>query len=182
MAEQCREQCELDEVWFVPARRPPHKADAEISPAKARIDMLEFALAGCPELQVSPIEIERAGLSYTVDTLQTLAEEEPSRELFLLIGADSLADLPTWREPRRILELATVVAVNRGMLDRGELERQVQRLETPDANRVQIVPMPGIAISASDIRRRVEAGRSIRFLTPRPVEHYICEHRLYRQS
>ncbi len=172
----------LDEVWFVPARRPPHKTGTDISQPKARIDMLEFALAGMPEFRVSTIEIEREGLSYTVDTLQSLVDEDSSRELFLLVGADSLADLPTWREPHRILQLAHVVVVNRGTFDRSELERQAAELGAGTAGRMQIVAMPGVAISATDIRRRVRAGGSIRFLTPRPVEHYIREHGLYSKE
>ncbi|MEZ6054027.1 MAG: nicotinate-nucleotide adenylyltransferase [Planctomycetaceae bacterium] len=182
LAEQCREQCELDEVWFVPAGVPPHKQADGITPAKDRINMLDFALAGIPEFSISTIEVERDGPSYTVDTLQQLVEADASRELFLLIGADSLADFPTWRQPQRILELATLVAVNRGDFDEAQLRSDVARLGPQTADRLQIVEMPGIDISATDIRRRVHEGRSIRFFTARPVEHYIVERGLYRDA
>ncbi len=181
LAEQCREQCALDAVWFVPAGAPPHKEAGGITPAKARIDMLGFAIAGMPEFGVSRLEVDRAGPSYTVDTLQSLVDEDATCELFLLIGADSLTDLPLWREPERILELATVVAVNRGDFDEQQLRTAALRLGKRGSERILIVEMPGVDISATDIRQRASEGRSIRFLTPRPVVHYIAEHGLYQE-
>ncbi|MCA9075603.1 MAG: nicotinate-nucleotide adenylyltransferase [Planctomycetaceae bacterium] len=182
LAEQCREQCALDEVWFVPAGVPPHKQGDGITPAKDRINMLDFALAGMPEFSISRIEVDREGPSYTVDTLQHLVDADDSRELFLLIGADSLTDFPTWREPQRILELATLVAVNRGDFDEQQLRADVERLGSQATDRVRFVEMPGVDISATDIRDRAKAERSLRFLTPRPVVHYIVEHGLYRDA
>ena len=182
LAEQCREQCQLDEVWFVPAAQPPHKLDATISPPKARCEMIEFAIAGHPHFKLSRIELERTGPSFTVTTLEQLQAEDASRELFLLIGADSLHDLPQWREPQRIQELATVVAVNRGdrpLPDRSQLEPQ---LEPAQAARIQFVQMPGLDLSARDIRQRSTEGRSIRYLVPRAVEAYIAHNHLYSAS
>ena len=179
LAEQCREQCQLDEVWFVPAAQPPHKLDVKISPAKARCEMIEFAIAGHPHFRLSRLELERTGPSFTVTTLEQLQAEDASRELFLLIGGDSLHDLPQWREPRRILELATVVAVNRGdrpLPDRSPLEQQ---LGPAAAARLRFVEMPGLDLSARDIRQRCGAGRSIRYIVPRAVEAYIAQNHLY---
>ncbi|MBC8113588.1 MAG: nicotinate-nucleotide adenylyltransferase [Candidatus Saccharimonas sp.] len=179
LAEQCREQCQLDEVWFVPAAQPPHKLDATISSAKARCEMVEFAIAGHPHFKLSRMEIERTGPSFTVTTLEQLREEDASRELFLLIGADSLHDLPQWREPQRIQQLATVVAVNRGdrpLPDRSRLEQQ---LGPAEAARIQFVQMPGLDLSAGDIRQRSAEERSIRYLVPRAVEVYIAHNHLY---
>ena len=93
LAECCREQCRLDAVWFVPAAVPPHKQDATLSPANQRIEMLQLAIGGHESLAVYRGEIERGGVSYTVDTLEQLHREEPQRELFFLMGADSLADV-----------------------------------------------------------------------------------------
>lgn len=179
LAEQCREQCQLDEVWFVPAAQPPHKLDSIISPSNARCEMIEFAIAGHPHFKLSRLELERTGPSFTVTTLEQLHAEDASHELFLLIGADSLRDLPQWREPQRILELATVIAVNRGdrpLPDRASLERQ---LGASASSKLKLVQMPGIDLSASDIRQRVSSGRSIRYLVPRAVEAYLHQHRLY---
>lgn len=182
LAEQCREQCQLDEVWFIPAGNPPHKLGAAITPGKRRLEMLEFAIAGHPAFRTESIELKRTGPSYTVETLTELRRTRPTDEFFLLIGADSLRDLPQWREPRRILELATVVAVNRGA-GSAEIPAELEAAAGPGVrDRIQFVEMPGFDVSARDVRRRVSEGRSIRFMTPRPVEHYIAQHGLYRLS
>lgn len=180
LAEQCREQCQLDEVWFVPAAQPPHKLSAAITPAKPRCDMIEFAIAGNSAFRLSPIELDRDGPSFTVTTLEQLHVEDPTRELFLLIGADSLRDLAHWREPTRIMELATIVAVNRGdrpLPDRSEL---IAVCGDFAEKRIVSVTMPGIDLSATDIRTRISTGKSIRYLVPRAVEAFIREHSLYR--
>ncbi|MFK7820461.1 MAG: nicotinate-nucleotide adenylyltransferase [Planctomycetaceae bacterium] len=182
LAEWCREECELDEVWFVPAPSPPHKDDHTITPAKQRAEMLDFAVSGCPHLGVSRIEFEREGPSYTVDTLQQLATEGADRELFLLIGADSLNDFGSWRQPERIAELATIVAVNRGRDALPSAEETIALVGKDVANRVQHIHIPPIDISATEIRARVEAGNSIRFLTPRAVEAFIRENKLYAEN
>lgn len=187
LAEQCREQCALDEVWFLPSNRPPHKDDRTITPGKARVEMLEFALAGHPTLTVNRMELDRQGTTYTVDTLEELVAEDAARELFFLIGADSLDDLPTWREPQRIAELATIVAVNRGGPNSvrcpplPSLDAVDAKLGGQVASRIQSATMPGIDLSSTDIRRRVREGKSIRYMTPRAVEVYVQEHGLYRE-
>ena len=179
LAEQCREQCALDEVWFLPAGNPPHKQDDVISPAEARAEMLELAVAGVPQFVVNRMEFQREGPTFTVDTLSTLHDDDSTRELFFLIGADSLADLPQWREPQRIAELATIVAVNRGDRPLPDLTRLAETLGDRVTARIQIVTMPGIDLSATDVRGRVANGKSIRFMTPRAVEAYLTEHGLY---
>lgn len=178
-AEQCLEQCRLDELWFVPAASPPHKQHADISPGDQRAEMLEFATAGHTQLRVSRMELDRTGPSYTVETLEQLRDEQPDRTLFLVIGADSLADLPTWREPERILELAELIVVNRGQRE-PDVAAVEQSLGREAAGRIRRVWIPGVDLSASDIRGRVQAGRSIRYMTPRAVEMYIRERGLYR--
>ena len=113
LAECCREQCRLDAVWFVPAAVPPHKQDQELSPAADRIEMLKLAIGGHDVFDVYTGEIDRGGVSFTVETLEQLHEESPDTEMFFLMGADSLGDLPTWREPKRICELAIPAVVRR---------------------------------------------------------------------
>ena len=113
LAEYCREQCRLDAVWFVPAAEPPHKQRTDLTPAERRAEMLQLAIGGHETFSVCTREIERGGVSYTVDTLSELADEDPARSLFFLLGGDSLADLPRWREPRRICQLAMPVVVTR---------------------------------------------------------------------
>ena len=182
LAECCREQCRLDAVWFVPAAVPPHKQDWTLSAATDRIEMLKLATGGNEAFAVWSGEIDRGGVSYTVDTLEQLQREDAKRELFFLMGADSLADLPTWRDPKRICELAIPVVVRRAgspAVDDTVLGRlmSAERLTIARENRVEL---PIIDLSASEIRRRVAAGQSIRYRTPRAVEKYIEASELYR--
>ncbi|MFT5325329.1 MAG: nicotinate-nucleotide adenylyltransferase [Planctomycetaceae bacterium] len=179
LAEQCREQCRLDEVWFVPTNIPPHKDAGSLSPDADRVEMLKLATAGRPEFVVSEIELKRDEVSWTVDTLRQLREERPEDELFFLIGADSLRDFPSWKEPEEISQLATVVAINRG---EASLEELTAGLGSQLSESVQLVAMPGISISATDLRRRVSDGKSIRYLVPRAVEEFILAQKLYRGS
>lgn len=184
LAESCREQCRLSEVWFLPAAAPPHKLGHVLAPAKERMEMLELATSGNEAFRVSPLEVERGGVSYTVETLRAIATQEPQAELFLLMGADSLRDLPTWREPAEILAIAIPIVVRRaGSVepDFAPLTSQVSaaRLEIIKASQVE---MPLMELSSTDLRQRVEGGRSLRYRTPRAVEKYIEAQGLYRSS
>lgn len=183
MAESFREQFELDQLWLIPAAQPPHKQHRKLAPAKDRLEMLNLATSGHAALSVSTIEIDRDGVSYTVDTLSAVAEENPDAKLFLLIGSESLADLPTWREPKRICELATPAVVHRRGTDvdfdvLAGLVSQERLAQIRDCQ----IDNPMIEISSTDIRERIATGRSIRYRTPRAVEKYIETHGLYRSS
>ncbi|MEX2118291.1 MAG: nicotinate-nucleotide adenylyltransferase [Pirellulales bacterium] len=182
LAELCREAAGLDTVWFVPAAVPPHKLDRELAPAAQRVEMLELAIGGQESFAVGTMEVDRGGVSYTVDTLAAMAAEYPGSELFLLLGADSLRDLPTWREPGRILELATPLVARRSgaaQVDFDCLAPLVPPARLAEFRRHQ-VDMPLVELSSSEIRRRVAAGLSIRYQTPRAVEKYIQHAGLYR--
>jgi len=182
LAECCREQCRLDEVWFLPTAQPPHKLDQEPSPGEHRIEMLELAVAGHPAFSVCRHETDRGGINYTVDTLSHFSQEAPERELFFLLGADMLHDLPRWREAERVCQLATMVVVRRP----GEGELDFDCLgPVADEERIELfrrhqVEMPQVDFSSSEIRRRVARQQSIRYQTPRAVEKYIEMHGLYR--
>lgn len=179
LAEQCREQCALDEVWFLPAGLPPHKPARAVASGPARAEMLELAIAGHAQFRVDRREIKKTTPAWTVETLTELQAEDPARELYFLMGADSLHDFPTWREPARILELATLAVVNRGDAPPPDTE-PVARLFGPSAiERIRLVTMPAVDLSASDIRQRIGAAESIRYMTPRAVECYIESHRPY---
>lgn len=180
LAEQCREQCRLDQVWFIPAGVPPHKVEQTVAPARARAEMLDLAIAGHEAFRLDRREVDRADPCYTVDTLREIRDEDPTRELLFLLGGDSLADFLTWREPRRIVELAGLAVVNRGRSAPPDLAPFQNRLGEEAVGRVQFVAMPRIDISSRDIRRRVGAGDSVRFMLPRAVECYLKTHQLYR--
>jgi len=182
LAETCREQLDLDEVRFVPAATPPHKLDHRISDGHARADMLSLAVSGYPEFVVDRRELKRKGPSFTVDTLTEYATEFPDAELFFLVGADSLRDLLTWRNPERISQLATLVACNRPGVAALQVDQVIEWVGAEIAGRVLTQQIPGTDISASDLRERARTGRSLRFLTPRSVEMFLTEHNLYRKS
>lgn len=179
LAEQCREQCRLDQVWFIPAGVPPHKLTRTLAAGKARAEMLELAVAGHDSLRVDRRELDRSDPCFTVETLAGLKAEDPTRELFFLMGADSLAEFSTWREPRRIVELAELAVVNRGEAALPDLDPLRALLGDSLTSRIHFVTISGMDISSSDIRRRIGEGKSIRYMVPRAVECYIDTHGLY---
>lgn len=182
LAECCREQAGLHQVIFLPAAVPPHKQDRPMTPSAYRVEMLELAIAGHEHFCVSRYEAQRQGVTYTVDTLRYFRQEHPQAELFLLLGADMFNDLPHWHRAEEVCRLALPLVARRAgaaQIDFGLLAHLVEpdRLE---AMRRHQVEMPAIGISSTDLRRRVAAGRSIRYQTPRAVEEYIRSHGLYR--
>ncbi len=198
LAECCREQAALDEVLFVPAAVSPHKIGSQPVSAEDRVTMLKLAIGGHESFHISTIEIDRGGVSYTVDTLQALtgkmAESEGSapaaessspkvagQKLFFLMGADSLHDFPSWREPQRICELATPLVVSRPGSPAVDFDLlgPFASKERLDEIRGLAVHMPQMDISSSEIRQRVSEGKSIRFQTPRAVEKFIESNKLY---
>jgi nicotinate-nucleotide adenylyltransferase len=179
LAEQCRESCRLDRVWFVVTGAPPHKRGERTS-VTDRLEMVRIAIAGHPAFAVSEIEASRPGPHYSVETLEAVTRDQPGDELFFLIGADSLADLPTWREPARIAALATIVVVNRPGVD---CAGSVALPEFgPPARPFLSVTIPPVGIASSDLRCRVAEGRSIRYMVPRGVEAYIEANKLYART
>ena len=176
LAEQCREACALDEVWLVVAGAPPHKRGDRTS-ALHRLEMARIAVAGHPGFVVSEIDTSRPGPHYSVDTLAAVRRERPDDELFFLIGADSLIDLPTWREPETIARVSTLVVVNRPGIDP---EFATFPDFGPDARTILSVTIPPIGIASHDLRRRLSEGKSVRYMVPRGVEAYIAAQALYR--
>lgn len=182
LAEQARETLDLHRVLFIPCSQPPHKDGADVTDAKRRLEMVELAVAGNPDFAASDIELSRDAVSYTVETLQALTHEHPEDQFFLLIGADNLAELPTWYQGERIAELATIsVACRPGNLplDLSVADSVLSHDQRAEL-RTNIVEIPLMEISSTDVRRRVSENCSIRYLVPAPVEAYINAHHLYR--
>jgi nicotinate-nucleotide adenylyltransferase len=167
----------LDRVLLVPAARPPHKlVEDEPGPAH-RLELCRRALGNDPRLEVCPLEMQRPGLSYTVDTLQALHSQAPDSELFLIVGGDAAAELPGWHEPERLLSLARIAVAERRGTPRGAVDEALSRLS--GEGRAEFFRMPRIAISSTLVRERLRAGQPIRYLVPDAVAAYIEEHRLY---
>jgi nicotinate-nucleotide adenylyltransferase len=167
----------LDRVLFVPAGQPWRKSDRAVSNASHRAAMLSLAIEGNPAFEMSTLELEREGPSYTVDTLDVLHDRYPGSEFFLIMGEDSLADLPNWREPERIVALARLAVASRRDNTPGDLYKQ--SLPTGLLERMVWVPTETLEISGSNIRDKVRRGSSIRYLVPDAVRLYIEDHGLY---
>ena len=180
LAEQCREQGRLDEVWFVPAARPPHKTAMELTPFAQRVEMLNLAIAGQPAFRVEELEKDRPGPSFTAVTLEELQRLHPAHRWFLALGGDALRDLPGWHAPERIVALAELLVMPRP----GAVVPPPEELRTllGPAARAQVVEVPLIGIASSDLRRRLAKGHSVRYLVPRGVEAYIHDKRLYQKT
>lgn len=180
LAEQCRAQANLDEVWFVPSHIPPHKADKGVTRFEQRCDMLELATAGHPAFRIDRIEKDLDPPSYTARTLEHLHTRHPGNEFALLMGSDCLPDLPGWYEPRLVLERASLVVVPRPGVMLWTADRLAAALGmAPSAVRMQYVACPMIEIASRELRRAITDGMSIRYMVPRSVEEYVRERKLY---
>jgi nicotinate-nucleotide adenylyltransferase len=181
LAEQCREQGQLDQVLFVPAARPPHKEEGALTPFAQRVEMLALALAGQPAFRVDELEKDRPGPSFTVDTLKAIQHRQPDADLWLVIGSDTLHDLPGWYRPAQILALAGLLVAGRPGWNLPPVESLRAALHLPEETPVRLtqIAMPLIDISSRDLRRRAARGSSLRYLVPRAVEAYILDKRLY---
>ena len=198
LAEAFRERLALDRVLFVPVGIPPHKPPRGLVSALHRYAMVSLAVAGHPGFVASPVELERAGPSYSADTVEALAGDWPGARLFFLMGSDTFLDLPTWRTPERLGTFATLAVGYRAgsaFDPEGAAARAVlARLGRPGWRRVPPVAAEALApgecalvetrsvdVSAREIRERLAAGESARYQVPLSVAEYIADHRLYRE-
>ncbi len=181
LAELCREQASLDEIWFCPTSTSPHKEQVFAGP-EDRFEMLRLATAGHEPFRVRREEIDRGGVSYTVDTLRESQAKYPGNEWFFLLGADMLYDLPRWKEAEAVCRLAVPVCAERRGCDpiRFDHLRAIASEERIALFQRHRVVMPTIELSGTEIRRRIADGLSIRFQTPSAVEEYIRAGGLYR--
>jgi nicotinate-nucleotide adenylyltransferase len=194
-AEEARELLRLDHILFVPAADPPHKPNRRITPAAQRLAMVQRATAGNPNFRVSSIELERRGPSYTVDTLRSLRLRlGPTTQLILLLGLDAFRDLGTWKEYRTLCTLAELGVWSRPPGFRGRTRsllpvaaredfcyaRDQTTLIHHTGTRIHFLTVTALDISASDIRQRLQRGRSVRYLLPSAVERYVTREGLYR--
>jgi len=180
VAEEARIRLEFNEVLFVPAGQPWLKLDHSITPTVHRVEMVRRAIAANPYFKLSTLEVERPGPSYTVDTMTMLQKQLGSEaRLFFILGHDTLAELPLWKEPKKLVQLCRLVVAPRlGSKDLKHLETSIPGL--PD--KVIQLDMPVIAISSSEIRQRIAQGLSVRYLVPAEVEKYIAEQKIYLAS
>jgi nicotinate-nucleotide adenylyltransferase len=180
VAEQVRSTLELDKVIFIPAGEPWMKADRKITAAQHRVEMVRLAIASNPFFELSTIEIEHPGWTYTVDTLEQLSKDlDNGARLFLLIGWDGLKNMPQWKAPYRISKIATLVTFPRPGVPEPDISVLEESMPALSERMVRLTG-PYIGISSTDIRGRLWSGKSVRYLVPPEVECYIAEQRLYR--
>jgi nicotinate-nucleotide adenylyltransferase len=172
MAEQARSSLALDRVLLIPAGRPPHKPSRPISDYAHRLAMTRLAVVGAPGLVASTLESDTSAPSFTIETLRRVRQTEPDAELWLIIGSDSLRELPTWRDPDSILAAAALAVLPRPG------EEGIPPV--PPGARLCWLSGPRFQLSSTELRERVAEGASIRFLVPEAVRAYIEEHHLYR--
>ncbi|MFO7997216.1 MAG: nicotinate-nucleotide adenylyltransferase [Dehalococcoidia bacterium] len=188
VAEEARIRLGFQEVLFVPAGQPWLKPDRNITPAVHRVEMVRRAIADNPHFKTCTLEVERPGPSYSVDTLMVLRKQLGNEaSFFFILGRDTLADLPLWKEPAKLIQLCELVVAPRPSLSEveGSGTKDLEHLETlipglPD--RVIELEMPVIGVSSSGIRQRIAQGLSIRYLVPEGVETYITEQKIYQTS
>ena len=174
LAESACEQLQLDTILFMPAATAPHKQQDQSTSPAVRLEMLNLAIGGHSGFEVSDLEMKRGGVSYTVDTLLALSEQYAEAQLVLLVGADTLVDMPNWKDPEKIVALARIGVVER-------TGSAIQATALPGAE-VLGVRMPRMDLSSREMRAKVARRESIRYCTPRAVEQFIDAGEFYRAT
>ncbi len=182
LAENAYSAFHLDRILFIPSGCSYMKEQSGILDGDTRLRMTALAIEDNPHFQISDIEVRRPGYTYTSETLEQLGTEHPGAELFFLAGADSLSAMETWKDPQLIFQRATVLAAVRDDCGNSRLSRQAQHLREKYDGRIFLIPSGNVEISSSDIRRRIQEGRSIRYLVPERVREYIEQNGLYQQT
>lgn len=179
LAEQANYQFELDKVLFMPTKNPPHKNRREIASDEHRKNMIMVAIKDNPQFELSTLELDRDGITYTAETLRTLHQLEPNTQYYFILGQDSLMSMTRWKQPETICSLATIVAATRDGFVEEEFEQQCLLLHQMYGANILRLSMPTIALSSTAIRRRCKAKEPIRYYMPETVFSYINEHKLY---
>lgn len=179
-AEWAREAFQLDELIFIPAARPPHKDLGGVLDSHHRYQMVELAVKDNPNFTVSAIELERAGYSYTVDTVAHYLQTYPGVNIMFIIGIDALQLMYTWKDLDQLLTLCRFIVVTRPGYELDKNDPCFQTVPAAIWERIELLAIPALEISSSGIRQRVAHGHSIRYLLPSIVEAYIKDNKLYR--
>ena len=180
-AEGTRYELGLEKVIFIPAGRPPHKKDYHVTGPWLRYTMTCLAVASNPFFQVSALEVERPGPSYTIDTVQEFTRLFPGAQIYFITGADAVLEILTWKSVERLLSTCRFIAATRPGYHLVELWEKLDKLSLELKKNIIFMEVPALAISSTDIRRRVREGRPIKYLLPESVEEYIIKNNLYRQ-
>ena len=180
IAEDARHALQAERVIFVPAAQQPFKTRTRSTPAADRLAMVRLGIANNPGFSVADLEIQRGGISYTVETIERLHHDHSQHELYLIVGADAALALPRWHAIERLFELCRVAIVARPgyRFDRAALDDQLPAARS----RIVTLSGPALEISGTELRQRIRAGRPVRYHLPSAVRAYIAEHRLYQDA
>lgn len=180
-AEAVRHQYNIDQVLFVPTGHPPHKLDRSITDAQHRYLMSILATETNPHFFVSRIEIDRQGLTYTIDTIQELKEQYGQEtEIYFITGADAFLEIFTWKRAEELLEICNFIAATRPEYPKEDLIDSITKIEKNYRAKFSFIEVPALAISSSEIRTRVNSSEPIKYLLPEAVENYIEKYKLYK--
>lgn len=179
LAENAYEQLGLDKVLFMPTKNPPHKAKPNAVTDQQRVDMISLAISDNPHFDLSTLELEREGTTYTADTLTILNERHPEVEYYFLVGTDSLFMMQDWYKPQTIFDLCTVVVAGRDNVDKEQIDQHIKFLNTMYQARIIALQMPTIQIASAVIRERIGKSKTVRYYVPAGVMDYIMRNSLY---
>lgn len=179
LAVEAKEKANLDRLVFMPCAIPPHKANAEITGGEHRLNMVKLAIDGNPDFEVSDMEIDAGGKSYTAKTLETLGNIFPDDRLCFIVGADSLCDMEKWFCPADIFARAEIVVAMRGGMREANLDAAIGFFRQKYNADIRKIDMSIIEMASSDIRQRIKSGKSVKYMVCDSVIEYIDEKRLY---
>ncbi len=183
LAEAAYEQYHLDKVLIMPAKEPSHKTISDTITEEDRVEMVKRAIKGNDHFELSLLEINREGITYTIDTLTELHEEDSEIEYYFIMGADSLFHFNSWKEPEKILKLTNILVANRDLSTFSALNSQIDYLSDKyDEANISLLDTPNLEISSHALRKRVRQNLSIKYYVPESVEEYIKDHGLYRNK
>lgn len=180
-AEAARSKFHLGAVVFVPSGRPPHKKDYPVTSSEHRYLMTVVAVVTNQYFDVSRMEIDRAGYSYTIETVKQFHEQFPGTELYFITGADAVLEILTWKNMTEILEYCHLIAATRPGFELDDLKHNLEEAVGDNVKKVHSIEVPALAISSTDIRKRVSQGYPIKYLLPESVEQYILKNGLYQK-
>jgi nicotinate-nucleotide adenylyltransferase len=180
LAEQAFEQFNLDTVLFMPSKNPPHKDNRSILSDSIRKEMVLLAIDNNPHFELSTVELDREGITYTADTMEYLSEINPDWEIYFILGADSLYHIDSWKSPEVIFAHSKILAATRYAIPDDHIKARIDELNQRYLSSIYLLKTPNLELSSEFIRNSVSENHSIKYYVPEEVENYILEHGLYK--
>ncbi|TJX14765.1 nicotinate-nucleotide adenylyltransferase [Tissierella creatinini] len=180
ISEHIRMEAHLDKVLFIPSGHPPHKYESEVASALHRYNMALLATENNPYFEVSTIEIDREGNTYTIDTIEELKRKYPDDEFYFIIGGDTISELTKWKSPSILLQTLSFIVIGRSGIDKEWILKKIKGYEEKYNASMHYIDAPIIEISSTTIRHNLKNGKSVKYMVKTKVEEYIIIHNLYK--